>query len=83
MRINKEKTEGMVCSKDDHVNCNLSIQNKDIQMVKEFKYLGAIITKDAKCKRDIRNRISMAKRAFYNKKQLFTTKNMSIQLRKK
>jgi hypothetical protein len=50
--------------------------------VESFKYLGSILTKDGRCKREIKSRISMAKAAFNKKKTLFTSK-LDLKLRKK
>jgi hypothetical protein len=49
--------------------------------VEYFNYLGSVIRSDARCTRDIKSRIAMAKAAF-NKKTLFTSK-MDLNLRKK
>jgi hypothetical protein len=47
----------------------------------ELYYLGSMITNDARCTREIKSRIVMAKAAF-NKKTLFTSK-LDLNLRKK
>jgi hypothetical protein len=41
--------------------------------VEYFNYLGSVITSDARCTREIKSRIAMAKAAF-NKKILFISK---------
>jgi hypothetical protein len=50
--------------------------------VEYFNYLGSMITSDARCTREIKSRISMAKAAFNKKKNLFTNK-LELNLRKK
>jgi hypothetical protein len=50
--------------------------------VEYFNYLGSIITSDARCTREIKSRIAMAKGAFNKKKTLFTSK-IDLNLRKK
>jgi hypothetical protein len=52
-----------------------------VENVKEFNYLGNMITYDARCTREIKARIAMAKAAF-NKKTLLTSK-IDLELRKK
>jgi hypothetical protein len=42
--------------------------------VEEFNYLGSMITNDARCTREIKARIAMAKAAF-NKKELSSPAN--------
>jgi hypothetical protein len=47
-----------------------------------FNYLGSMITNDARCTREIKSMIAMAKAAFNKKKTLFTSK-LGLNLRKK
>jgi hypothetical protein len=53
-----------------------------VENVKEFNYLGSMITDDARCTREIKARIAMAKAAFNRKKTPFTNK-LDLELRKK
>jgi hypothetical protein len=46
---------------------------KPVENVEEFNYLGSMFTNDARCTREIKARIAMEKAAF-NKKTLFTSK---------
>jgi hypothetical protein len=50
--------------------------------VEEFNYLDSKITNDARCTREIKARIVMAKAAFIKKKTFFTSK-LDLELRKK
>jgi hypothetical protein len=50
--------------------------------VEYLNYLGSIITSDARCTREIKSRIAMAKAAFNKKKNFFTSK-LELNLRKK
>jgi hypothetical protein len=50
--------------------------------VEYFNYLGSVITSDARCTREIKSRIVMAKAAFDKKKNIFTSK-LDLNLRKK
>jgi hypothetical protein len=45
-----------------------------VENVEEFNYLGSMITNDARCIREIKARIAMAKAAFNKKKTLFISK---------
>jgi hypothetical protein len=58
------------------------IDQKQLENVDYFNYLGSLITNDARCTREINSRIAMAKAAFNKKKTLFTSK-MDLNLRKK
>ena len=65
MRVNIKKTETMVVTKKKEVpKCNITVDGQGIKQVKKFKYLGSIITEDAKCKSDIIKRIHRAKSNF-------------------
>jgi hypothetical protein len=48
--------------------------DKETENVAYFKYLGSIITNDARCTRETKSRISMAKAAFDKERALFTGK---------
>jgi hypothetical protein len=58
------------------------IDQKQLENVEYLNYLGSMITNDARCTREIKSRIAMAKAAFNNKKNLFTSK-LDLNLRKK
>jgi hypothetical protein len=53
-----------------------------VENVEEFNYFGSINTKDARCTREIKATIAMAKTAFDETKTLFTSK-LDLELRKK
>jgi hypothetical protein len=53
-----------------------------LENLEYFNYLGSIITKDARCTREIKSRIAMAKATFNRKKNLCTSK-LDLNLRKK
>jgi hypothetical protein len=53
----------------------IKIYKKPVENVEEFNYLGSMITNAAKCTREIKARIAMAKAAFNRKKTLFTSKS--------
>ena len=49
------------------------IDQKQLENVECFKYLGNVLTNDGRCSREIKSRIVMAKAAFNKKKNLFTS----------
>ena len=55
---------------------------KQLQNVESFKYLGSILTNDRRCTCEIKCRIVMAKVAFNKKRALFTS-TLDLKLRKK
>jgi hypothetical protein len=58
------------------------IDQKQIENVESFKYLGSILTNDGKCTCAIKCRIAMVKAAFNKKRTLFTS-TLDLALRKK
>jgi hypothetical protein len=60
----------------------IMINQKQLENVEYFNYLGSMITNDARCTREIKSRISIATAAFNKKKTLFTSK-LDLNLEKK
>jgi hypothetical protein len=58
------------------------ICQKQLGNVEYFKYLGSMITDDARCRCEIKSRINMAKAAFNKKKALFASE-VELNLRQK
>jgi hypothetical protein len=55
---------------------------KQLENTEYFNYFGSMITNDARCTREIKYRIDMAKAAFNRKNSLFNSK-LELNLRKK
>jgi hypothetical protein len=81
MEINVEKTKVMRISRQPSP-MKIMIDQKQLENVEYFNYLGSMITYDARCTREIKCRIAVAKAAFNKKKNLFTNK-LDLNLRKK
>ena len=60
----------------------ITIDQKQLENVKCFKYLGSMSTEDGRCNCEIKSRISIAKAAFNKKKNLFSSK-LDLNLTKK
>ena len=80
MKMNVEKTKVMRISRQPSP-VTITIDQKQLENVKCFKYLGSMLTDDGGCTCEIKSRIAMAKAAF-NKKNLLTS-NLDLNLRKK
>jgi hypothetical protein len=81
MEVNVEKTKVMKISRQPSP-IQIMIDQKQPENVEYFKYLGGMITNNARCTHEIKSRIAMAKAAFNKKKVLFTSK-LDLNLRKK
>ena len=60
----------------------IMIDQKQLENVECFKYLGSMLTNNGRCTCEIKSRIAMAKAAFNKKKNLFTS-TLDLNLRKK
>ena len=60
----------------------ITIDQKQLENVKCFKYLGSTLTDDGRCTCEIKSRIAMVKAAFNKKRNHFTSK-LDLNLRKK
>ena len=82
MQINVQKTEVMVFSKKKQPpKIKVSLNGEILKQVNQFKYLGSIMTSDAKSTVDIKCRIAVAKNAFIEMKAILTNLKMPFQLR--
>jgi formylmethanofuran dehydrogenase subunit E-like metal-binding protein len=81
MEMNVEKTKVMKISRQPSP-IKIMIDQKKLENVEYFNYLGSMVTNDARCTREIKSRITMTKAAFNKEKNLFTSK-LYLNLRKK
>jgi len=63
LEINVEKTKVMKISRQPSP-ITITIDQKQLENVKYFKYLGSMLTEDGRCTCEIKSRIAMAKAAF-------------------
>jgi len=81
MEMNVEKTKIMGISKQPFP-VKIMIDQKQVENVESFKYLGSMLTNDGRCTCGIKSRIAMAKAAFNKKRALFTS-TLDLKLRMK
>ena len=81
MEINVEKTKAMRISRQPSP-VTIMIDQKQLENLKCFKYLGSMLTNDGRCACEIKSTIAMAKVAFKKKKNLFTS-TLDLNLRNK
>jgi ribosomal protein RSM22 (predicted rRNA methylase) len=81
MEMNVEKSEVMGISRQQSP-VKIMIDQKQLENVEYFKYLGSILTNDGRCTCEITCRIAMAKAAFNKKRTLFTS-TLDLELRRK
>lgn len=82
LKINKKKTKTMRIARKEGNGMNITIANRRIEEVKQFKYLGSIITNRGESNKEIRNRIAMGKETFEKQKRLLIGK-LKLNLKKR
>jgi len=80
MGMNVEKTKVMRISRQP-LPVKIVIEQKQLENVEYFKYLGFILTNDGRCTCEIKCRIAMAKAAFNKKRSIFTS-TLDLELRR-
>ena len=82
LSLNCKKTECMVISKRLVCpKCPLLVKNQQIVQVSSFNYLGSIITEDARCTKEIKRRIVLAKSAFSKLDNILRNGTLSMRTR--
>jgi len=81
MEMNVEKTKVIRMSRQPFP-VKIMIDQKQLENVESFKYLGSILTNDGRCTCEIKRRTAVAKAAFNKKRALFTS-TLDLELRKK
>ena len=70
MKINTKKTKVMHITKGKVKQMKITVNGVILEQVKEFKYLGSLITEDARCHQEIKQRIAMGKQALVKRGEL-------------
>jgi hypothetical protein len=81
MEMNMEKAKVMRISRQPFP-VKITLDQKQLENVESFKYLGGMLTNDGRCTYEIKSRIARAKAAFNKKMALFTS-TLDLKLRKK
>ena len=81
LNMNVHKTKTMVISRTENVQTDITADAEILEQLKQMKYLGQTITPDGRSDKEIQIRIAMAKTRFESMSKLFTSKQLSINLR--
>lgn len=80
--INKKKTKIMVMTKKPTTpKSKILLNGEELEQTDRFEYLGSTVTSDCRSDNEIRKRIALAKKAFMDKKNIFTDKKLNIDLK--
>ena len=73
MEVRSEKSKTMVNSENTE-HANISMNGSSLEDVENFKYLGAILTKDGSCTNEIKARIGTATSAMIKLNRIWKSK---------
>jgi len=59
--INKKKTKVMLIAKKGNRKVKIIINGDEIEQVKQFRYLGSVITEDGRCEQEIKQELQWPK----------------------
>ena len=68
---------------EEQVPCKLTVGDKEIEQVSEFKYLGSTLTDDGRSNKEIKIRIQIAKTMFTNMRNVFNSMKIKFHRRKR
>jgi len=80
LSLNTAKTKTMVFSKHP-VTLTLRVSDENIEQVSSIKYLGTILNDNGNINQEIRSKIEQARRSFLDMKNVFTRKELNLDLR--
>ena len=80
--MNVKNTKTMVFTKSlDIPKIAITIDGKIIEQVSSFTYLGALVTEDGRCEKELVRRIAIAKRNFASKYNMLTNHDLSLKMK--
>ena len=82
MEINENKTEVMHIGKGEEHAMKITINGKLLKRKNQFRYLGSVISRNAKCTNDIKQRIAQAKAQFTKRRELLS-REIKLETRKR
>lgn len=80
MKINIAKD--LVGSRTEGTQTQITLHDDTLEQVNEYKYLGNKKTEDGRSTREIISRINQAKCTLQSKKNMFSSRNIDLKVRK-
>ena len=74
--VNVHKTKYMKCTRRQEQLTPINIENKEIEQVKAFKYLGSIINIDNTMEEEIKARIASGNKVYFANKKMFQSRHI-------
>ena len=80
--LNSAKSFAMVFLKASQIpTCNINVHGKIREQVHSFVYVGRQFTSDARCEKEIRRRIEIAKSAYTSMSKVLTSRDIHMTVR--
>ena len=80
--LNRAKSLSMVFSKSITTpSCHIDVHGNILEHVQSFIYLGSLFSSDARCEKDIRGRIGIAKSSFTSMNKVLISRNIDMAAR--
>ena len=57
-------------------NIAIDVDGQELEQVRDFRYLGQIITDDGRCDKEVKRRIAIARSSFINMKDVLATRKL-------
>lgn len=78
MQINASKTKVMAAPSGDGDLSQVKVDGTSLEEVDQFKYLGATISHDARCEKEIKRRLAIANKKMVDMKYIWSTRSLSL-----
>ena len=75
--MNVKKTKTMVISKE-HKDINIRCDEREVQQVSQFKYLGAIVTEEADCRTEINARLGQGRSLLKKLSKIWKSRSLTV-----
>jgi ABC-type phosphate transport system ATPase subunit len=72
--VNVHKTKYMKCTRRQDQLTPINIENKELDQVKSFKYLGSIFNTDNTMEGEIKERIALGNKVYFANKKMFQSR---------
>ena len=82
LHLNSTRCFTMVFSKSITTHtCHIDVHGNILKQVQSFIYLGSLISSDARCEKEIRRRIGIAKSSFTSMNKVLSSRNIDMAVR--
>ena len=83
LEVNADKTKYMIMSRDQNAgrSHSMKIDNRSIERVKEFKYLGTTLTNKNSIQEEIKSRLKVGNACYYSVQNLLSSSLLSKKLK--